>query len=333
MKILMTGYTTRMWGSQRIHGDYITFSTLLKKILWDMGHEVDQRVVAIGEEISYVYDYAFCGLAPLSSMTSAKVPETHYVMDSMSSRHCVYADDWSFCSYGDSVRYSLKKWNGYIKYKNFPYNPLVLNSTKESLERMMSIQLEANNAPVLCPMFRWGNHDLLIENNYKANLITLDPSAYLSYPTMQTYGYNLKKRQWVMAALSDHSGWINRQDFKLPIFYIGNKRKNGGLVIPERETLNVFAQNYGVLSVGYPSAGCGWWRTRYLNAAWAETLIYSDPIDADMMDPAFIGNANFFESLSESQYNKKLMAQSTWLKQNIMSKDEIKDVIRKLIEK
>jgi hypothetical protein len=332
MKILITGYTTRQFGSQRIHGDYVTFSFLLEAILKEMGHVVERRQVIIPEELAYVYDYAFCGVAPVSSMTSGKVVETHYVMDMMTNRHAIYADDWSFCGYGGSVRYALDRWERYLAFKKFPYDEGLLESTRQSLSRMMSIQNPSNNAPVLCPMFKWGDHDFLMNNNYKANLITVDPSGWVKFPDVNLYSPSHKKKQWVMAALSDHSPWVKRQNFSFPIAYIGNKRKN--LVYTETQTVRLFAESFGVLSCGYPSAGSGWWRTRYVNTAWAESVMYSDPKDAAVMGEPYQGSPWDFEfQYGTRAYVDRVKAQIEWLNKNLMSKDEAISVIEGLIAK
>lgn len=333
MKILITGYTTRMFGSTRVIGDYITFSYLLEAMLKDMGHEVERRIVTLDEEdLGYKYDFAFCGVAPLSSISAHKVPETHNVMELMPGRHAVYADDWSFCGYGNSVRYTLDRWAQYLNYKQFPYPEDVMERTKEHMRSMMVQSNPAANSPVLCPMFRWGNHEYLMKDNYAAFLTTLDPSQWVKFPTISIPGSRNKIRQWVCAALSDHHKWVERQKFSFPVVYIGNKRKN--VLLPESEAIRYFAASYGILSVGYPSAGCGWWRTRYLNASWGETLVYSDPRDANEMGEPYRGSAEWFESLYGTiQYDRAVEDQREWLNENVMQKEEALAILAKLIAK
>jgi len=337
MKILITGYTTRMTDSV-VRMDYVTFSYVLAEILRGMGHEVDHRKVLIGERLSSVYDFAFCGLAPLNSMTSSRVCETHYALESMRGRCAVYADDWSFCGFGDSVRYTLDKWDKYLAYKKFPYDSRVIEDTKKSLEGMME-NSEGNNAPILAPMFTWGDHKLLMANktalgNYSAKLITVDPSRWVKYPTIDIPRPLDRIRRWVMAALADHSPWIKRQRFKLPVHYVGNKRMEGCLVLTERETIKLFANSFGVISVGYPSAGSGWWRTRYLNCSWAEGIIYSDPRDTETMGSFYRGTPDTFESiLTEQEYLDISQGQTNWLENNLSSKETVQVIIERLLAK
>jgi hypothetical protein len=318
-----------MFNSDRIQRDYVTFSYVLVEMLKEMGHVVDHRRINIGEEIGYCYDYAFCGVAPLSSITSGRVPETHYVMDQMPGRHAVYADDWSFCGFGNSVRYSLEKWEGYLKYKNFPYDPKALEVTKKSLQRMMNLP----DAPVLAPMFPWGKHSMLMENNYEATLWTIDPSPWVKFPDIQVPEVSNKKIQWVMAALSDHTPWIRKQKFSLPITYVGNARMHSGVVLKEDAVVQLFADSYGALSVGYPSAGSGWWRTRYLNAAWGETLIYCDSKDQITMGASYQGTAEYFENLSsQSEYASAVQSQISWLNNSIGTKETAINKLKRLIK-
>jgi hypothetical protein len=332
MRILITGYTTRMTvDSSRIDKDYITFSYLLRDILVEMGHEVECRKVVMGEDLSSQFGFAFCGVAPINSMTSSRICETHYAMDKMRGRHVVYADDWSFCGYGGSIRYALDRWDKFVKYKGFRYPAEIVESVRQSLENMVEYN-QGNNAMVLAPMFPWGNHQFLMKDNYEAKLITVDPSAWLKFPTLDIPAPKDKIRQWVMAALSDHTPWIKKQKFKLPVKYVGNQRM-GVDVLNETQTVRLFAQSFGVLSTGYPSAGSGWWRTRYLNAAWAESLIYSDARDAVTMGKAFQGSAYDFENIqSDTEYLDRVESQRIWLENNIATKEWVMDIMRKIIK-
>lgn len=332
MKILITGYTTRMHGSQRIQGDYITFSFLLEDMLREMGHEVERRKVTVGEDLTYKYHFAFCGVAPLSSMTSGQVPQTHYAMEQMEGKHVVYADDWSFCGYGNSVKYALDRWEKYLLYKNFLVDSRMVEKARLHLERMMDAQMMAHNAPVLCPMFKWGDHEFLMRENYLAKLITVDPSAWVKFPDLTVPTFYNKRKQWVMAALSDHSRWVNKQGFQLPIKYVGNKRMGDGFVLTETETIRLFSDSFGILSCGYPSAGSGWWRSRYLNASWAESIIYSDSRDASLMGEAYQGKAEDFEAIdTPEKYEERVSGQREWLNANIASKEEVKQTIIELM--
>lgn len=329
MKILITGYTSRMCNLRRTIGDYITFSLVLEEILRDMGHEVERRQVRVHEEIAGVYDYAFVGLAPVGSMTSIKVPEAHYVMDSMTNRHCVFADDWSFCSYASSVKSVIKRWDNWLKFKNFPYEYETLERTRQSMQNMLDMQTPGNNAPVLAPTFPWGDHQFLMRINYKANLFTVDPSPWVRYPTIDILPMRLRKTQWVNASLSDHSPWIRRQSFNLPIVHYGNKRlgENTGM-ITETELIKEFGNSTGVISVGYSSAGSGWWRSRYLNAAWAETPLYCDPRDQTTMGDAYKGSVRNFESeIGTGYWRARAIGQMEWLGGHISKKEDVMDTL------
>lgn len=333
MKILITGYTTRMFGSQRIQGDYVTFSFLLEDILKEMGHEVERRKVTVGEDLTYKYHFAFCGVAPLSSMTSGQVCQTHYAMEQMEGKHAVYADDWSFCGYGDSVRYTLPRWEKYLLYKNFLLDPSFIEDARVHMEKMINPPMIEYSAPVLAPMFKWGDHEFLMKGNYNARLTTVDPSAWVKFPDLTVPTFYNKRKQWVMAALSDHSRWVNKQGFRLPVYYVGNKRMGNGFVLTETETVRLFADSFGILSCGYPSAGSGWWRSRYLNAAWAESLIYSDARDAAIMGEAYQGSAGYFEGIDTPQkYKELVVAQKEWLEENTMRKEEVISIISELMK-
>jgi len=311
----------------------MTFAFLLPEILKSMGHDVDVRKVMIGEELYTKYDFAFCGVCPLSSITAGNVPETHYVMDVMPHRHAIWADDWSFCGFGDSVRYTLNKWDKYLLYKKFKYSPEIIEKTRLSFENMMDFE-EFHNAPVLAPMFQWGDHQFLMRDNYKAKLVSIDPSPWVKYPTIKQYSPDEKIKQWVMAALSDHSRWVNKQGLKLPVLYCGNKRMEGTQVHTEDYTIQLFAKSFGVLSCGYPSAGSGWWRTRYLNAAWAESLVYSDSKDAAVMGKPYQGEASYFENVGTGhEYEVLVGAQNDWLQRNIVPEDTTKRKLERLMKK
>jgi hypothetical protein len=137
-----------------------------------------------------------------------------------------------------------------------------------------------------------------------------------------------------MAALSDHTRWVKKQGFKLPVVYVGNKRMANVPTLKEHETVRLFADSYGVLSTGYPSAGSGWWRTRYLNSAWAESILYCDPIDGKTMGSAYQMTPEYYESLgSENAYTMTAQAQSDWLLRHISNKDTTKTILERLMKK
>jgi hypothetical protein len=135
-----------------------------------------------------------------------------------------------------------------------------------------------------------------------------------------------------MAALSDHSSWVKKQGFKLPVQYIGNKRM-GVEVLSESKTVQRFADSYGVLACGYPSAGSGWWRTRYLNAAWTESLVYCDPIDQRIMGESYRWPSSMLESLDEKYYLRVVQDQREWLHYSISKKEEVFETLERLMKK
>jgi len=105
-------------------------------------------------------------------------------------------------------------------------------------------------------------------------------------------------------------------------------------VLSETNTIKLFAKSFGVLSVGYPSAGSGWWRTRYLNAAWAESIVYSDPKDAAVMGAAYQGTAKEFEDISSDiEYLQRASDQNVWLQKNISDKDIVYGTFERLMRK
>jgi hypothetical protein len=333
-KILITGYTSRMVGSKRVKGDYVTFVFLLEDILKEMGYWVERRVVPIGENIvGNGYYFAFVGVAPLSSISAHYVCESHRVMDTMSGRHAVFFDDWSACGWGKSVRGALEKWERYLSYKKFPYRPEVLEDTRHHMSVMVKHTMIGFNAPVLAPMFKWGNHEFLMKDNYLARLVSVDPSCWMKYPNITIPPKKNKRKQWVMAALSNHEAWVKRQHLTFPVRFVGNIRMKDGVMLTEDFTIQLFADSFGVLSVGYPSAGSGWWRSRYLNAAWAETPIYSDHRDAITMGAAFYGDANEFESeYLTPKYDQRIADQNEWLNSNLESKEEVKAKLEELMK-
>jgi hypothetical protein len=301
-------------------------------ILREMGHDVDFRKVTVGEELPYIYDYAFCGVSPLSSIVSGNVPETHYVMDTMTGRYSIFADDWSFYQYGSSVRRALDQWDKYLKYKKFPYMPNILEATKDSLELLISLCLTAN-APTLCPLYPWGDHEIPMENNYNSEVVAYDPSPWVKFPPLPPKPLSERRKQWVMAALSDTSRWVNKQNFTLPIEYVGHKKLSNGRVLTQDQTVQLFSESYGVLSCGYPISGSGWWRVRFLDAAWVESLVYADPLDSAVMGEAFQHPLNELENLTDKEYVEIVNQQSDWLLRNTATKEAVFETFEKLMKK
>ena len=111
MKILVSGATGIQVGREPIM-NYVSFHPLFVKILRELGHEVDNRPVVIGEDLSK-YDRLVIASAPIASMGARWTYSALWAM-SWWDRVPVGSliDDWDARPIGSSIRIAASgAWN------------------------------------------------------------------------------------------------------------------------------------------------------------------------------------------------------------------------------
>lgn len=279
MKILLTGFTTRMAGSERIRYDYVTSVSVLKDALTRAGHQVEQRTVRVGESLKG-YDAALVGLCPPNSLTARFIFGSFWTLNAMNRRVALYADDWSIINVQNAIRTMLKVYpDRLFRLENRVDRDVAQEARYLPIWQGILQNLAGECSwPILLPLFSWGKPEVLLDGVLKTRGLVYDPTAY----HLENYTERAsepRERRWVLATLQDHSSWVDKQRFTWPVLTMGNRRR-GEPFQPEAKIFELYTRSWGVLSPLYPKNGSGWWRHRYLMAAQAGAVLYADPKDA-----------------------------------------------------
>lgn len=275
MKILVTGMnknqcTENFYLQQQLQ--VIPSHPSLLACLRDMGHEVVQRPVILGEsvqeyDLAIVYLHnptAFCGYAYGALWTIA------------SHNNVVLAyDDWQI----DSIRSGILRltrpdqlWNRYLleQHEKLPHN---FRDYSEHLYEALDA-IEQNKHGLLISAFAGGDVQLLLDHPH---IITYNPNPYHHH----RQGSNLweKRRHFNFASLvqGKTARWLKKQGVeKWPVDYYGS-RKDKQVRLTEQAMCDVYARDWGCLMPGYFHAGSGWWRARPTQVADVGSIIIGDP--------------------------------------------------------
>ena len=283
MKILITGMnknqcTFDFYLSQQLQVVPSHYSFI--RCLRDMGHEVDQRHVEIGEELDD-YDEVIVFIHNPSGFAG-------FVYNALWAIHkkpnCILAfDDWQT----DSIYKGLldlqnieKLFRPYVKdsHKNVPNN--IESYTDVLLGALQKIDSKTNK--MLISAFAGGDSGLVIE--YPSELLyTYNPNTYhlnrqpevsSLFPEPKQKVFNFaglvqdKTKKWLK------SQEINNTNWELKLY---GSRKDGQDRVTEDQMVNIYSQQWGILMAGYFHAGSGWWRARPLQVADAGSILIGDP--------------------------------------------------------
>lgn len=283
MKILITGMnklqcTFDFYKEQQLQVVPSHYSLI--RCLRDMGHEVDQRHVEIGETLSE-YDEVIVFIHNPSGFAG-------YVYNALwavsQKPDCILAfDDWQV----DSIYKGLldledpaKMFRPYVKdsHKNIPDNI-------ESYEKVFDAaidKIESKTNRMLISAFAGGDLSLLLD--YPENLLyRYNPNPYhlnrqpestglFDEPKERVFNFaglvQDKTKKWLKNEGVDKHSW--------PLKQYGS-RKDGQDRVTEDQMVNIYSQQWGILMPGYFHAGSGWWRARPLQVADAGSILIGEP--------------------------------------------------------
>ena len=277
-KILITGMNTLQVTEdfyKRQQLQVIPSHTSLIACLRDMGYEVIQRPVNIGEKLDefhkvIVYIHNPSGFAG-------------FVYNALWAIHvrpdCVMAfDDWqtdSIYSGITSLKDPAKLFREYVRdsHKNIPEN--IESYESEFIEAIQRIESKQNK--MLISAFSGGDLGLLLDH---PNLYRYNPNPYhIHRQAAPFFGdkervFNFaglvqdKTKKWLKAQQIEKTGW------ELKLY---GSRKDGQDRVTEDEMVNIYAQQWGILMPGYFHAGSGWWRARFCQTADAGSILIGEP--------------------------------------------------------
>lgn len=355
MKILITGFN-----KEQCVRDYFLTKELkilnshysLIRCLEDMGHEIDQRPVSIGEDLSG-YDKVIVYLCSVKSFS-------HHAFDALYALTArpdaiLGNDDWqvkevaySFELYRKNL---LETYNDpFLNYHTNKYlaelycgdTPLEeLGKHIDTFIRGCEIINQKKNKLLLCTFAGGDNKKFGL--NWNGDIINYNPNPYnLNRRPENNYGEERgvmdffgeeervllpeeKERCWIFSSIvqSKTMDWFKKQTLTWPSKNFGPRRetkKTSGIQtfrVKEYDMCRIYNQNWGCLMPTYYHEGSGWWRSRVQQVADVQSILLCSDKEGAVYGEAYVGNTiEKIENMSTSELAALAKAQKECLYDN-----------------
>lgn len=319
MRVLFTGFTTLQCSPERRPGitQKLDVPALIADRLRALGHEVDWHKVSLGENLDR-YDAAWINLAPPPSINVGKGCLGAMWALCSGLPAVGFLDDWQF-------PYTLRGAQNYVRHPERLYvrvggKRLLFGETDETTKKYhdqliagfaayMGPRWEAGLVPV-CPTYSWGDKSIIQRRMpaYVNPISTLDPSVITKRHLLETGDLTSQPREraWQMGSLAKHAEWLDRVRGRAlwPVSAFGHRGAGGTRLATETDVCRRYAAAWGVLSQPYPHAGCGWWRSRFIYAAWVGSVLVADKGEAADLGPAYAPSLEEVEELTNDELAK-----------------------------
>lgn len=362
MKILVTGNTPQQCGrgTQMKYGPVID---LFVKALRDAGIEVDHRILKPETSLTE-YDAIWLGMSPINSMSSRYMyaPLEMYGRIVDEGKPCLFwIDDWQTQLLNAAFKSILKDPMRLIKAPG-----ATLQDTRYAIDWARApgnIDKIAKGIEYLytkpwpktvAPFYTWGDHLKIFEKHPQVdetNLVRIDPSRYVDwYPIQPAEDIN-RRYAWVCGILSDQRKWLDDLGVKIEpytddeisalesgdadavaryrweIFHTGGKASKASVRLKEPELIQQYSESWGVLSPPYWHVGSGWWRNRFVYAAYAGSIVAGDPREGAPCDPSYTYPVQMIEQFSNAQLRALADQQKTALGSQMMTKELVQEML------
>lgn len=307
MKILITGMNKNQTTKDfylRQQLKVVPSHYSLIRCLEDMGHDVEQRLVKIGENLDQ-YDKVICFLAsPRQALQLAFYNGLWAVHATPSHKLVLAMDDWQTQDIFNGIRSCIDK-ESLLKEFTIGQNKMCdPDMSYELLEPHTEALLAAvkfigeKRSPMLLSVFMGGDMSKLIDypvdllagydpNPYHRNRtpgnrgdIEIEDMEFMEQATMLSTEEDMvspenKVKVFNFASLvqGKTKKWLKQQnvtDWDIE-FFGSRKEKQRRLV--EGDMCKVYAEQWGSLMPGYVHAGSGWWRARPYQVADAGSIL------------------------------------------------------------
>ena len=357
MKILITGFNKEQCTKDYYLGKELKILNShysLIRCLEDMGHEVEQRTVSIGEDLSG-YDKVIIYLSSVKSFA-------HHSFDALyaltARPDAILAnDDWqvrevfiSFKLYEENLIAHKETGKPFFDYGTNQYlaNLYKGDTPLEDMGKHIDTFIEAchivnqkQNPLVLCT-FAGGDNDAF-NIDYKGPIINYNPNPYnLNRRPENNYGEDVgllgffddepiiipaeeKKMRWIFSSIvqSKTMGWFNKQKPTWDVLNFGPRRETKqtkGIEtyrVKEPEMCKIYNENWGCMMPEYYHAGSGWWRSRVQQVADVESVLVCSDKEGAIYGEAYVGNTiESVENMSLEELTKLGKAQKECLYDN-----------------
>lgn len=328
MKVLITGGTPTQCNSKFRRIDYYCVPHALNAALKSAGHEVDWRAPGDPAEDARSYDAVLVGIPKLSSVAAGRVyPALELVHRRVITGQQVglYFNDWD-------VKGVIRDLENFAKKPEaLTGRPIFAGRIPADMERVLSTirsLARGNWPPRLFAGFDWGDKRIILKDCPFNSAVIIDPTPLIPQyvPVIDWAG---KRRTHIMAALWDHSRWVERMGPTWPVYTMHKRFKN---VQPEPDTVRQqYATAWSVFSPPYYHRGSGMWRSRYGLAAQAGALLTQDPADSAPMGAEYRWDLTLLESQSEHALEDVAERQRAWLTAATWTEDHLTTIVDSFI--
>lgn len=295
-------------------------------------NNVTWKATKVGDQIPLDTDAIFVSVMLPRSLNCPYALGAIYSIHAALSRDIplvLYMTDWAFFrSYSEfrsiakaGVPYFSKKIGGSLQYNEDPAMIAKHGDDLIDVCRMYdnsSSQLW-DKAQVLVPRYTsWGDVNIIQGMMPGANPIhTFDPTPaflrYLDEDPRPSQSWEMKQRNvhWILPSLLQDDTWVAKQNLEWPIERFGPK---GHLVLDtERDVQKEYRRSAGALCPPYPHAGSGWWRSRWIHSARANSVLLCSTQDAAYVGDAYRHSGREYETSTYSELEDFAADQSEML--------------------
>ena len=344
MKILITGFNALTIGTAKSPLNIATSARILPGVLRDLGHEVTQKAIIPGEDVSQ-YDkvivYVF-GPNSLSARywygaayTITQRPDAIISIDDHQTKETV-------SGFGTFSRGHWRIWKKFSQAGN-PVGKAYWDEAqpyKKEIEDLVdTFAFDEWPHKLLIPAYDGGNYEAL---GLKAKEITnWDPSPYTNSYLNDPKGVDLfsqepivkKEKAWIMASLLSKMNWLKKQTFNWPIKTFGNI-KEGQTRLKEHELYQEYRKHWGILSPPHSHTlnGSGWWRVRYNMACDAESILLGHPSETKVLGDGYNIDVDNIENKSDQELKEIVSYQKESFIKNTWNKERTKEYFKWLLE-
>lgn len=315
----------------------------LIRCLEDMGYEVEQRLVKMGENLSE-YHRVICFLAsPRQALQLAFYNGLWAISTTPKDKLVLAFDDWQTNDIFKGIMSCIDKESLLKEFTIQQSQGCDPTLTREVLEPYTDTLLDAvkyigsSQSRILLSVFMGGDLSKLIDypkellvgynpNPYHRNRVPgdlgdlpYDEMTFMEQQTSASYDEDyvapeFKARIFNFASLvqGKTAKWLKKQNItQWGTEYFGSRKENQRR-LTEGEMCKVYAQQWGCLMPGYDHAGSGWWRARPLQLADAGSILIGQYEEMKLLyNDEYLANlkAHDIESMSTKELANVAKAQ------------------------
>lgn len=327
MKVLISGMMKVQARAPR-PGFFGSGIVALHEALVQLKHTVEWRKLEYNENLRQ-YDLLILGLGALGDFSNSFLYQI------------IRASEY------DNVLFLIDDWraNGALRgirdndiFRDFLFkmatgrhvDPAVVKKDRKLLEKLRE-KMFRQKTNLIGSFFEFGDRKIILEDTPFEDVHSYDPSSFL-------YKYRLQKekleqpssriKRWIYGSLGDHHRWVKKLGTTWPV--VCHMRKHGNF-LTEPELLREYVKSAAMLAPMYQASGSGWWRPRYIHAAYSRTPMYGDWTESVGFGRGYWEPVQEIERLSNKERREFAEVQHKCVMKAIPSWAETKDRINSIV--